>query len=169
MNIGFHKLTSGASSFYRSNLKASGSDFQSAPPSPAVTAGVGAVAGAAVGGVLGYRVGSQHQAVDQPTSHQELRYRNVFVKTGTETYNGTCNSTTYNSDGSTSRTTYSCLKVRNTGYYRKDPYYKTVTNHTVGHPYTAVGGALLGAGLGAAGGAVVGALGGVLWGAIQKG
>ncbi len=134
MNIGSRIKT-----FFSNNL-ATGNDFGPSPEAKGlmVAGGVFAASTAA-----GYTIGRQHGINNYGPDQLIDVEKSYFVKTGTETYMGTCYGTTSGGESFT----FQCAKVRDVGYNK----YYTVKENAREH-YT-----WMGAGIGAA----VGAFGGI--------
>lgn len=97
-------------SFFKQN-GALGSDFTSNAELKSAAVGAGVLA---LGTAVGYGIGSKY-GTDHFTPTQQIPVdRTYFVKTGTEIYNGTCYGHTPNGDSFS----FTCPKVRDTGYYQ---------------------------------------------------
>lgn len=128
-----------------------GDDFGVSPEKKAVAVGAGVFG---ISAAVGYGMGRQH-GIDNYTPTETVPVqRSYFVKTGTETYMGTCHGLTPSGESFS----FSCPKVRDTGYYE---YYTENVNAREHF-------ALKGLGIGAAVGLVGGVLAGLATHAITR-
>lgn len=117
---------------------AKGHDFGPSPGVKAAAVGAGVFA---VSTAAGYAIGREQGSHYGPNDTIEV-HRSYFVKTGTETYMGTCSGRTSGGESFS----FDCPKVRDVGYYQ--PY----TTQENARSYLALRGVGIGAAVGAVGG-----------------